>query len=478
MPSAARRTRCLDSISRYFQSTKLISPGPPPGVFFKSMSVSGLKVCILTDDAIGDFMGAGGLRALRFAKALRSSRAQVTIFAAAGKLLNPVSGNSSNDTYEYDGFTVYPPEQFENHHGKFDAAVAGTLVRRGLPGLKKFRGIVVHDLICPFMLENLSTFASLPNLKRRAWEAELEGDFLMAASKANAYLVASEMQSAFWAGYFTKAGLWSDEYASPPPVVIAPSGVESPQVVSAGEMPEEVQSVLEKLDARKHTHIIATSGGLYRWLEIEPLLLAVKLLKDSGFDTTLLLTGLAHPSHPEQSNSGSIKAVELIKSLGLDDEAITCGWLPHNYRFEALRRAKLGVNLHPQGLETQMSYRNRLLDFVSVEVPVVTSTGGVVSDRLIEYGIALPIVNLDYKNIADVLKRSIEAEWGKNFRFACASFRQEFDADNCAMKIVDAINLGMHSTPPKGQGGAGVRGNFSGRSYIAARRIAKKLFRR
>ncbi len=333
MPSAARRTPCPDITYRFFALNELISPGTSPGVFFKmSAEIAGLKICVLTDDAVGDYMGAGGIRTLRFASALSRAGADVTIFAAAGRLLDEdlQAAALPSGAYVYEGFDVHPPEEFAARHADFGVALASTIARRSLPGIKRFGGKLVHDLVCPFMLENRTQFAAMPRLKRRAWEAELLGDFFEIASRAGAYLVASEVQSAFWAGVFTSEGLWDSDFPDPPPVFIAPSGVEAPQVFGEGELPAGVKAILKKLHSLGERKIIATSGGAYGWLSLEPLLHAVKRLAETGYPIALFLAGLEHPGGGVTDKTSEM-ANGLVQRLGIEDIVVTCGWLPHKW---------------------------------------------------------------------------------------------------------------------------------------------------
>ncbi|MEP0813512.1 MAG: hypothetical protein HRF49_02460 [bacterium] len=423
------------------------------------------RIALVCDETIGDRMGAGGIRFWRFARHLRDSGIIAELFARCG------SGN-------YDGFTVRAPERFFSLHSEFDAVIAGTLARRGLPGLQAFRGPLVHDLICPFMLENRHVHAGMPELKRRAWEREFARDFAAVASRASAYLVASPSQRLFWTGWLSAADVWHADCPDPPPVVELPNGMDACELSPDAGLADDVVELARKMDSAPGRKWLMTNGGLYSWTLVEPVIRALAILRKEGRDAGLVVLGADHPGHRGATSNSAARVPRLRAELGLGDELLVSGWLPHRQRFHVLKRAALGVHLHPQGLETELSYRTRLLDFASAEVPVATSIGGVVSEMLIESGAALPITNLEPENVAWVLGRAMDAAWGENYRAAVAGLRLSYSWETVLPRLEQALELARNTPPPRSLRKGPAPGGFAETIYRAMRGIVKVVAHR
>jgi len=443
-----------------------------------------LAIALVSDDTLGEYMGAAGLRMLHFARHLKSRGHEIDLYMQPARMIvaqnneGAPSTSERNVSVDYEEFEIRAPEVFRTHRRKYDVAIAGTLSRRGLAGLTRFGRPIIHDLICPFMLENRLAYKDLNPLKQRTWEREFEADFLMLAWRANAYLVASDRQKHYWSGFLTKAGVWHSNYLDKPPIIELPNGVDMPDETSESNLPKDVTAIIGKVDSHPDRQFLVTNGGLYRWFEFEPLLEAVKILIGKGRDIGLILQGASHPDKAADAVSGSDDLRKLVRNLGIEDSVIISGWLPHRFRFEVLRRAKLGVNLHPQGLETDVSFRNRLLDFAATELPVVTSTGDIISDRMVDAGIAIPLIGLEANNIAFVIGRALDAHWGKNYHLACAGFRAQWDWSNCVSSLDDAIELAMETPAPlECLSGPPINGILD-RMYNLGRKTAKWILRR
>ncbi len=396
-----------------------------------------MRIAIVTDEIIGDYMGAGGIRMLHIAEYLSSTGHKVVIFC------NSRVGNSEHNNIE-----LKAAELFNGEFRDFDIAVASTLTRRSLKGLLKFEKPIIHDLICPFMLENIHIFSNMSYLKRKSWEREFERDFLALASRSSAWLVASQRQRIFWLGYFEKASLLKSEHHESPPFIELPNGVDNSVYLLSDELSSEAESLIKLMDSDEDTVNIITNGGMYGWFLYEPLLAAFAQLRSAGYPARLILLGANHPNNSQQSGLTSERILKHANDLGITENIFIAKWLPYKERFEVLKRATLGVNIHPQGIETELAYRNRLLDFAACEVPLVTSIGDVVSERMIDAGIAIPLIGYDTTNIFRVLQRALDAKWGNSYHIACAGFRSEWDWKKFVVGIDRAIEAAHRLESP------------------------------
>ena len=136
----------------------------------------------------------------------------------------------------------------------------------------------------------------------------------------------------------------------------------------------------------------------------------------------------------------------------------------------------LGINLHAQGLETEISYRNRLLDFAAAEIPLLTSTGDIVSERMIDAGIALPIMGLSPDNIASLIARALDARWGGNYHLACAGFRSAWNWASALKPLEEAVACALSARSPIEILG-GPPGGIDETAYCALRSFLKNRLR-
>jgi glycosyltransferase involved in cell wall biosynthesis len=72
-----------------------------------------------------------------------------------------------------------------------------------------------------------------------------------------------------------------------------------------------------------------------------------------------------------------------VKALGLTDRVVFAGWVPGSMRFEVLRRGDIGLILHKVCDLTRHTVPNKLFDYMSVGLPVVSTQLGPIS-RILE----------------------------------------------------------------------------------------------
>ncbi len=79
------------------------------------------------------------------------------------------------------------------------------------------------------------------------------------------------------------------------------------------------------------------------------------------------------------------RAAELSDSLGLTDRHVFFNddWVPYKHLYDYLLEADIGISAHYESVETLLSYRTRMLDYLQAELPVAATTGDPFA-RLIE----------------------------------------------------------------------------------------------
>ena len=98
----------------------------------------------------------------------------------------------------------------------------------------------------------------------------------------------------------------------------------------------------------------------------------------------LYFLGLAHPNPdvPQMRMVGQLRA--LVDELGLEGSHVffNDGWVRHDERADHLRDADVGVSTHLDHIETEFSFRTRILDYLWAGLPIVTTGGDAFADLI------------------------------------------------------------------------------------------------
>ncbi|HYM60885.1 MAG TPA: glycosyltransferase family 4 protein [Thermoanaerobaculia bacterium] len=215
----------------------------------------------------------------------------------------------------------------------------------------------VVDLYDPFIIENLHYFGS------RGAEVFLHdhATLMMSILRGDYFLCASETQRQFYLGLFLAAGRLNPELFEHDPrleslIRIAPFGVQPPRPPAERDL--ERPAVL--------------FGGIYDWYDPIKAIDAVALAQRDVPGITLTFT--RHPN-PEITPQGrAAEAVAYVKRRDLGDLVRFEPWVAYGRRAEFFERFALSLLTFPQSLETDLSMRTRIYDYLWGGLPIVTSS--------------------------------------------------------------------------------------------------------
>ena len=245
----------------------------------------------------------------------------------------------------------------------------------------------VVDLYDPFIVENLHYYAErggevFAHDHATLMNALLRGDFFLCASNA---------QRLFYLGMLIAAGRLNPAIFESDPRLdsllrIAPFGVAPPR-----SMP----------DARPHGVLF---GGIYDWYD--PLLAidAVTIARESIHDLTL--TFAYHPNAETTPQSQMERALKYAKSHGFVEFV---PWAPYDERGAFFDRFSAALLTFPQSIETDLSMRTRIYDYLWGGLPIVTSSAPGTDEIIERYDAGAVIRGDDPRDyaraIVDVVKR-------------------------------------------------------------------------
>ncbi len=302
------------------------------------------RVLLVCPEPLGHGQPAGvGIRFLEIARVLRADGHDVTI-------LSPDAGAIEGCRGDY----INPPT-IAQHTAINDLAVVQGHVANGYFMDAKPIPTVV-DLYDPFIVENLHYYAErgagvFSHDHLTLMNSLVRGDF---------FLCASEAQRFFYLGTLIAAGRLNPVVFESDPraeslIAIAPFGVQQPRAVATRNL--ETPEIL--------------FGGIYDWYDPICAIDAIAIARESLPGTTLTFT--THPN-PEITPQGKLaEAIAYCQKRNYDFVKFE-PWVAYEQRAEFFDRFALALLTFPRSLETDLSMRTRVYDYLWCGLPVVTSS--------------------------------------------------------------------------------------------------------
>ncbi|HEV8435519.1 MAG TPA: glycosyltransferase [Thermoanaerobaculia bacterium] len=278
------------------------------------------RVMLVCPEPLGRSQPAGiGIRFLEMRNVLAADGHDVTLLSA------PVT-----------------PEQLRDVSANADVAVVqGHIANDFFVHARAIPTVV--DLYDPFIVENL-------HYDDERIFAHDHATFLNSLLHGDLFLCASEAQRLFYAGAMLSVGrvnpvTFGDLDAL---LRVAPFGVAPPRVRSA----QQRSGVL--------------FGGIYDWYDA---VLAIEAVKLAG----LTLTFTRHPN-PDITPQGELaRAMQYVKDNRIDFVEFV-PWVPYDDRGAFYDRFAAALMTFPQSLETDLSMRTRVYDYLWAGLPIVSSS--------------------------------------------------------------------------------------------------------
>jgi glycosyltransferase involved in cell wall biosynthesis len=180
----------------------------------------------------------------------------------------------------------------------------------------------------------------------------------------------------------------------------------------------------------EHDKIVIWAGGLYDWFDPLTLIEAVGRLAPSRPDLRLYFLGTAHPSSDVPAMSMVERAQELSDRLGLTDRAVFFneGWVDYDRRADYLLDADLGISTHAVHLETELSFRTRILDYIWAGLPIIATDGDSFAQLITERGLGRVVPEGDVDALVSALDECLyDAEFAKRCAANVSGTRPEFE---------------------------------------------------
>jgi hypothetical protein len=311
------------------------------------------RAMLVCPEPLGHGQPAGiGIRFLEIARVLRNDGHEVTILSPDAGAIDGVRGAHLGN------------ETFVSVSGASDFAVVQGHVANAFFAEAKAIPTVV-DLYDPYIIENLHYYSE------RGAEVFQHDHFTLMNSlvRGDYFLCASEAQRLFYLGLLLAAGrlnpmLFEEDPRLESLIGIAPFGVQPPRDVR----PRDSHDIL--------------FGGIYDWYDPIAAIEAVALVRESFPDATLTFTHHPNPGFTPQGKLG--EAMQHARSRSYEFVRFE-PWAAYEARAGFFERFALALLTFPRSIETDLSMRTRVYDYLWCGLPIVTSSAPGTDELLARY---------------------------------------------------------------------------------------------
>lgn len=358
--------------------------------------VSQTHVLVVTGEPLSTKLAGPAIRAWEMAAALSSHHPT--------RLLSTATVDGVQD----DRFEVVAAagDALRAHTDWADVIVFQGFLLEGAPWLVDSDKILVADIYDPMHLEQLEQAKDQGEEGRRRQIAEVTEVLNRQLARADFFMCASEKQRDFWVGQLATLGRIT------PLTVGVGEGLDSlvavvPFGVQDNDPVQSEHGIRDKVRGiGPDDKVIVWGGGVYNWFDPLTLVRAVGRLAQHHPDVRLYFMGMRHPNPGVPDMRIAWETKQLSGELGLTDRHVffNSDWVPYAQRANVLMDANVGVSTHFEHVETEFSFRTRILDYLWTDLPIVATTGDSFGNVLDSEGIGRGVPPQDI----DALVRALE----------------------------------------------------------------------
>ncbi len=351
------------------------------------------KVLLFCVDKVGQSMAGPAIRYWEMAKAL-ASKHDVTLLT-----LNKAD---------------IVPENFKLIHSEevristlieqSDVLIAQTFTPLLAWNAKRAGTRLILDAYDPMPLENLEIFRHKPISERNAKHTHICNQFTFDFKVADAIICANQRQRDLWMGLLLSLGKISPELYDTTPSLdnilgVVPFGLSATPPIKTGP------GLRERFGIPPTAKVLLWGGGIWNWFDPLTLLHAMAHINKTRQDIHLVFMGIKHPNEAIPEMEMCRETIALAKKLDLLDKTvhINFGWVPYADRQNFLLDADIGVSTHFDNLETQYSFRTRMLDYLWAGLPIIATQGDCFGDLVASQNLGIAVTYKDSLKLASAI---------------------------------------------------------------------------
>jgi glycosyltransferase involved in cell wall biosynthesis len=339
-----------------------------------------VRIVILSADVVKKSMAGPGIRCYEFARSL-SKHFEVTLGIPNAV---EIDGEEFNVVRYGDGV-----RDIERLAEKGDVLLLGHLDIGWCSFLFEFDKPIIVDVYSPSNLEMLEWYSYL-SLSERIQYQERATEILNNWMRiGDFFMCSSERQRAYWLGmlaanYRLRPNAYDEDRTFRNILDVVPFGL-------AVEPPSHTNNVLkgrrEGIDEKDI--LLIWAGGIWNWLDPLTCIRAVAALAKQRKDIKLFFMGKGHPNSKIPEMKMFDDAVQLSKDLGVYERQVffNDGWVPYEDRSSYLLESEIGVCGHFDNIETEFSFRTRILDYLWAGLPIISTEGDEMAELIRQHGL-------------------------------------------------------------------------------------------
>ena len=394
------------------------------------------RVLIVTGDFIGDKMAGPAIRVWEMAKLLGREY---------DVRLCTMNVNNDENIREMpgEGFELWSSKDSRTlraHTDWADIVVFQGFLLENAPWLRYDREkIVIADIYDPMHLEQLEQSRNFDPAKRERNLSDTVSVLNNQLYAADYFLCASEKQRQFWLGQLASLGRLNQlslAGSSPESLIgICPFGLSDEKPV---QTEHAIRGAIDSIGM--DDKVIIWGGGVYNWFDPITLVRAVNAMKDKHPDVRLYFLGMKNPNPDVPDMKVAAQTVALSDELGLTDRFVFFNhdWVPYNERHNHLLDADVAVSTHFEHIETQFSFRTRILDYLWAGLPIVATEGDSFGNILEQEGIGISVKPYDVEGLAAALEALLYDEArAQECRKNVERFAQQFRWSKTLAPLID-----------------------------------------
>ncbi len=326
------------------------------------------NICIISYDVVGRNMAGPGIRFYEFAKVL-SDYLDVT-------LVTPNKIDIEAEGFKTRQYKLGNFKSLKRYIDKADTILIQGHILYYFPFLRNFKGKIIVDLYNPFNLESLEMFGDRDIAERIRIDKNNLNILKMQLSIGDFFICASEKQRDYWIGMLNAMGRinpysYDSDKTLRNLINIVPFGMPSqPPMRSASYIGDKIPGINER------DKIILWGGGIWNWLDPITAIKALWEISRNRKNIKMVFMGIKHPDSSLPEMKKCVEAIQLAKELDLYEKLVFFNeWTPYDLRQTFLLDADVGLSIHQERIETEFSYRTRVIDYIWARLPIITTEG-------------------------------------------------------------------------------------------------------
>jgi GT2 family glycosyltransferase/glycosyltransferase involved in cell wall biosynthesis len=331
------------------------------------------KILVVTGDSLTPRMAGPAIRAWQIALALCGEHDVLLLSTVNCELTHPdfVTG-------------IVDPARMAEAEAWADIIVFQGYIMHEYPVVAASNKIIVVDIYDPFHLEQLEQARDLGEEDRRNTVLSSVLVLNQQLTRGDYFLCASDKQRDFWLGQMSAVGrinpaTYDDSPSLDNLITLAPFGV-------SDEVPRKTRAAIKGVvpGIGLDDEVILWGGGIYNWFDPLTLIRAIDKLRVRRPNVRLFFLGVQHPNPNVPEMRMVVDARRLANELGINGTHVFFNetWVAYDDRQNYLLEADIGVSTHYDHVETAFSFRTRILDYLWVGLPIVTTGGDSFGDLI------------------------------------------------------------------------------------------------